>query len=231
MRNKIIAGMVALAAPVALSVGLLTGFTAEEEGGKKYEVKITNLTRGQPLSPVVVATHTGDLPALFLPGSPASAELTAVAKDADNAGILALWDPAANTMVGDLQTIADSGGPIMPGEIDSVIVEAGGPFRHISLVSMLVNTNDAFVALNAEPLPRQGNEVHRSLAYDAGSEANNEECVFIPGPACGSAFVRDTEGAEGYIHVHAGVHGIANLDPSAYDWRNPVAHVEITRLP
>jgi hypothetical protein len=128
--------MVALA---VRSVRLLTGFAAEEEGGKKYEVKITNLTRGQPLSPVVVATHMGDLPALFLPGSPASTELTAVAEDADNAGILALWDPAANTMVGDLQTIAGSGGPIMPGETDSVIVEAGGPFRHISLVSMLIN--------------------------------------------------------------------------------------------
>jgi len=208
-------------------LGLLTGFTAPAEDGMKYEVKITNLTRGQPLSPVVVATHTGKLPALFVVGSPASEELAAVAEDADNSGLLSLWDPAANTMVvGDLQTVTGSGGPIMPGETASAIVEGGGAFRQISLVSMLVNTNDAFTAPNAQALPRADTDVHWPPA-----EANNEDCDFIPGPACGSAFVRDTAGAEGYVHIHSGIHDIGELDPVAYDWRNPVALIEIRRLP
>jgi hypothetical protein len=232
VRRKVIAGTVSLATLAALSLGVLTGFAAPAEDGMKYEVKITNLTRGQPLSPVVVATHTGNLPALFAVGSPASGELAAVAEDADNSGLLSLWDPAANTMVvGDLQTITGSGGPIMPGETASAIMEGGGTFRQISLVSMLVNTNDAFTALNAEALPRADTGVHWSPAYDAGSEANNEDCDFIPGPACESAFMRDTAGAEGYVHIHAGIHGINELDPGAYDWRNPVALIEIRRLP
>jgi hypothetical protein len=98
VRKKVITGTVSLVALATLSLGLLTGFTAPAEDGMKYEVKITNLTRGQPLSPVVVATHTGNLLALFAVGSPASRELAAIAEDADNSRLLSLWDPAANTM-------------------------------------------------------------------------------------------------------------------------------------
>jgi hypothetical protein len=70
----------------------------------------------------------------------------------------------------------------------------------------------------------------RSPAYDAGSEANNEDGDFIPGPPFGSGGVRDTEGAEGFVHIHSGVHGIADLDPAIYDWRNPTAEIRITRI-
>ena len=67
-------------------------------------------------------------------------------------------------------------------------------------------------------------------AYDAGTENNNEMCRFIPGPPCGNRGVRDTAGAEGYVHVHRGVHGGADLDPALFDWRNPVAKIVITKL-
>lgn len=67
-------------------------------------------------------------------------------------------------------------------------------------------------------------------AYDAGSEANSESCTYIPGPPCGNAEVRDTGDAEGFVHVHAGVHGIGDLDPAMHDWRNPVAEITIKRV-
>ena len=75
-------------------------------------------------------------------------------------------------------------------------------------------------------------------AYDAGSEGNNEDCGFVPGPACpdGSGNDRDTADAEGYVHVHNGVHGVfeeeppPDLAPDAYDWRNPVARIVTTRI-
>jgi hypothetical protein len=68
-------------------------------------------------------------------------------------------------------------------------------------------------------------------AFDAGSEGNNEDCAFVPGPACppDSGNARSTSDAEGYVHIHNGVHGIADLGPAAYDWRNPVAKITITR--
>jgi hypothetical protein len=34
---------------------------------------------------------------------------------------------------------------------------------------------------------------------------------------------------EGFVHVHSGIHGGADLDPAMHDWRNPVALVTITR--
>jgi len=37
---------------------------------------------------------------------------------------------------------------------------------------------------------------------------------------------------EGYIHIHAGIHGAGTgtLDPATYDWRNPVVEITITRI-
>ena len=30
--------------------------------------------------------------------------------------------------------------------------------------------------------------------------------------------------------VHGGIHGIGDLDTATYEWRNPVAHVEVVRV-
>ncbi|MGH8621200.1 MAG: hypothetical protein ACRET3_03595 [Burkholderiales bacterium] len=35
---------------------------------------------------------------------------------------------------------------------------------------------------------------------------------------------------EGYVHIHAGIHGIGDLPPEVRDWRNPVARVAIRRV-
>ena len=70
----------------------------------------------------------------------------------------------------------------------------------------------------------------RSPAYDAGSEENNEDGAFIPGPPFGSLNVRATAGAEGFVHIHRGVQGVADLAPETYDWRNPTAEIRVTRV-
>jgi hypothetical protein len=64
-------------------------------------------------------------------------------------------------------------------------------------------------------------------AYYAGSESNSEDCTYIPALPCGNARVRDPGGAEGYVHIHVGIHGIVDLTPSRDDWRNPVAEIRI----
>ena len=68
------------------------------------------------------------------------------------------------------------------------------------------------------------------VAYDAGSEENNEDCAYIPGPPCGNPFMDSGMPAEGYVHVHGGIHGGGGLDAAMYDWRNPVAEVTIDRI-
>ncbi|MCI0887601.1 MAG: spondin domain-containing protein [Chloroflexi bacterium] len=230
MKRRLLAMTIGAAALAALTVGIVGANSDGGSGrGVMYEISITNLTKSQPLSPVTVATHTRELEPLFTPGQPASAELAALAEDADASGLNALLDPATNDDVNDLQTIFGVNGPILPGETASVVVEARGKARFFSLVSMLVNTNDAFTAIRGQDLVR-GDRMFWTPAYDAGSEANNEDCAFIPGPACGNPFVRDTAGAEGYVYISPGVHGIADLVPAMHDWRNPVALVQVRRV-
>ena len=63
--------------------------------------------------------------------------------------------------------------------------------------------------------------------YDAGTEVNSESAATTA--ALGAAGVRDTVGAEGYVHSHRGIQGIGDLNPAMLDWRNPVAMVSIKR--
>ena len=98
---------------------------------------------------------------------------------------------------------------------------------------MLVTTNDAFAALNGVRLPRRGRTSFFSVAYDAGSEANTENCSDIPGPPCGNPGNRVEDGAEGYVSVHSGIHGIGDplqILPEERDWRNPVAWITVRLL-
>jgi hypothetical protein len=190
----------------------------------EYEVKITNLTRGQIMSPVVVITHDSLKDPLFTLGEPASAELAMVAEDAMTDELIAAFQ--GHERVKDIITLTGVNGPILPGETATATIAAGD---YISAVSMLVTTNDAFFALNGTSGPENGSVIYLAPAYDAGSEANNENGDFIPGPPFGNAGIRATENAEGYVHIHAGIHGIADLAPDMYDWHNPVAEIEITR--
>lgn len=62
-----------------------------------------------------------------------------------------------------------------------------------------------------------------------------ELCASIPGPfftECGgpgggAVVVR---GEEGYVHIHAGIHGIGDMNAAMRDWRNPVAMITIRRI-
>jgi hypothetical protein len=202
----------------------INNYTAayDEMMAAEYEIKITNLTRGQIMSPAIIISHRKMMDPLFTLGSPASLALTKVAEDAVADDLIAMFE--ANSMVSEVVTLTGMAGPIMPGETATATIKASS---YISLVSMLVTTNDALFALNGVAGPDDGIIVYLSPAYDAGSEANNEDGAYIPGPPFGNAGVRATAGAEGYVHVHAGVHGIADLVPEMHDWENPVAKIEI----
>ena len=194
----------------------------------RYEVTLTNLTRGQIFSPGVLVTHTRDMEPLFVAGSPASDELAAVAEDAIADPLVAALGDSDD--VRGIAMITGEIGPILPGESATVVVETTRRDRRFSLVGTPVTTNDAFYALNGIKGPSSGSSTHDLRAYDAGTEANNELCSHIPGPPCGNAEIRATEEAEGYVHIHAGVHGGGDLDPAVHDWRNPVGRLTIRRI-
>lgn len=194
----------------------------------QYEITVTNLTRGQVLSPPVVAIHAEHFGGLYELGAPASVELAMVAEDAVNGPLMSKLQADSAVL-----SVGAMAGPIPPGMSRSITLDGMGAFRFISVVSMLVETNDAFFAINGERGPNVGSVSFFSPAYDAGSEANTELCEHIPGPPCGNANVRVTEGAEGFVHVHAGFHTgdpENGLAAPQYDWRNPVARITVTRV-
>lgn len=187
-----------------------------------YEVTITNMTRGQILSPAIVVTHDRSL-ALFNGGELASPELAALAQDADSVGLIDLLSASSA-----VHEVVSGNDVILPGKSEKILINSHGNMRFISLVSMLVTTNDAFIAVNKLRLPRHHSTV-KAPAYDAGAEANDELCAYIPGPPCGNSHeASDVEG-EGFVHIHAGIHGIGDLTAAEHDWRNPVAKINIRR--
>ena len=215
-----------LAAGLILMTGALTTVPAfaDDDDIRRYAITVTNLTRGQILTPPVVISHNQDF-SLFTPGAPASSELATLAEDGMTGPLVGL--------LGTLPAVYDSSvspGPVLPGHSVTVEITTSGRFNAISAAGMLATTNDGFFAVQGIMAPRRDGVTAEAEAYDAGSEANTESCAFIPGPPCGHPGVRDTAGAEGYVHIHAGIHGIGDLTPAMHDWRNPVAHVTIRRI-
>lgn len=186
-----------------------------------YDVTITNLTKGQIFSEPVVYTHRSSFD-LFTPGESAIPELAGLAEDAASDPLVALL--SAEPKVAD---VAVGGGVVVPGDAITVRVRAWGRARNISALGMLVTTNDAYFAGETRA-PALGKTIY-ATAWDAGSEANTQDCDHIPGPPCGSGGVRVEDGAEGYVYVHAGIQDRGSLSPEDHDWRNPVAKITIRR--
>jgi hypothetical protein len=229
MRRITMAVLTALAAAV-LVTGSATADDNDDDGGgeKTWQVTITNLTPpgagapgSQPLSPPLFVVHSRKADVWSL-GDIASHGVAAIAEDANNA----VLESALPALPGVKTVFTGAGGPIPSGQSRTFTVESGGRFNRLSVVTMLVNTNDAFTGLDSVRLSGRGG-THLTMAYDGGSERNNELKSHIPGPCCNNAFVRDPEGA--LIRPHEGITGRGQLDPAIYDWEGAAARITIQR--
>ena len=217
--------------PIALAFTLCCGLApAHADDAERYEVTVTNLTRGQQFTPILVVSHKPGVK-LFELGKPASTGLAILAEEGNPAPLAA----ALAAMPGTGETVSGNG-LTNPGASTRLVIEARRGFRQFSIAAMLIPTNDAFVAINAAALPRGDDTLAlTALAYDSGTERNDETCASIPGPLfaeCGGSGggAAPAGGEEGYVHIHAGIHGIGNFKPAARDWRNPVALVTVRRI-
>ena len=200
---------------------------SRHRGDREYEVTITNAS-ATTFTPILAVAHKAGLK-LFEVGAPPSAALAEIAEGGDPAGLIADLALVPDE-VGDVQTGA---GLLKPG-IAPVVIElaAGRRFDRLSIVAMLLPTNDSFVGLQDVALPgKRGRSVtYHAIGYDAGSEPNDELCANIPGPRCGGVGPSPDVGGEGYVRVSPGIQGVGDLLGADYDWRNPVAIVTITRV-
>ncbi|WP_042150397.1 MULTISPECIES: spondin domain-containing protein [unclassified Pseudoalteromonas] len=193
-----------------------------------FEVTVKNLTYAQPLSPIGIALHTeGNFWQL---GQTASVELETLAESGDNSGLLGL--SIVNTSISDAA-------PLGPGSsITLTLTTEDIMDAKLSLVSMMVNTNDGFSGLNAIDVSalEVGSQLNfKTGAYDSGTEVNNEASGTIPGPAdMGEGFNAARDDVD-FVAVHPGVVSSDDgLTQSVLNYThkfdNPLMGVSITRI-
>ena len=113
-----------------------------------YEVTIVNVTKGQVFSPPVLVTHSPDV-ALFEAGMPALDELALVAEDGAGQPLVDLVQGLPEVFEAQATTA-----PLMPGASAVYAIDGSRKSGVLSVVGMLVNTNDAFFAVDSVDLPR-----------------------------------------------------------------------------
>jgi hypothetical protein len=205
-----------------ISVAMLVSGTAFA-GDKTYEVTITNITAGQIFTPILAITHTRDA-SIFELGKPASEALEQLAEG----GATMPLQESLEAMSDVVRDSRVAGGMLMPGDSVTIEIEGRQYWNTLSFAAMLLPTHDTFVSVNGIELPRWSSET-LAYAYDAGTELNTEDCAEIPGPQCGGVgYVAG--GGEGYVHIANGIHGIGDLEPETFDWRNAVARVQVRRV-
>ncbi|MCG9547704.1 spondin domain-containing protein [Vibrio harveyi] len=223
---------------VAASVGLLAGCPSDDDNdvvkSYRYTINVANLTANQPMSPLAILAHN-DKYKLFEIGKSSSVELEHLAEGGSNAELLALKD--SNDYV--YQTLSGNG-LVLPGSSDSVTFTVD-PHKagYVSVASMFVNTNDAFVGETGLSLKSLavGESYEMSMnVWDSGTELNDELAATIPGPAGdGEGFNATRNDTNDVVAFHAGVvskdDGLANSALSAnHRFLNPGAKLTITRV-
>lgn len=229
----------ATAATLSLSLAAAPAWSSP----RIYELAITNLTPGAWFTPLLVATHSRAVD-LFELGEVASAELQAMAEGGDLTGLV------AQVELGNGEAHANpANGLLGPGETVTLTIEPSHRRRFLSVLAMVLPTNDGFVGLDAERLPvRPGRYELYLTGYDAGTEANDERLVNgggvpgtpgIPGDPSQLGGVSGTGVAavelNPYVHIHRGPlgdldtqGGASDLNAAYHPWQNPVAKLTIT---
>jgi len=235
---------------MAIGVSLLSGLmlagcsdndhdTPRSASTVEFDITVTNLTANQPLSPVAVLLHDNSWQA-FQTGVAASEAVELLAEGGDNSLLLSSAMSSSNVIDG-----ASGSAAIGPGASETVSVEIPANelgTLSVSLLSMLVNTNDAFAAVNGASIAELGvNEQLEltAISYDSGTEANTETADSIPGPA-GTGGLREgfnatRDDVRDAVHVHAGVvtqdTGLSTSAlTEAHRWDNSVASIVIERI-
>jgi len=236
----------------SLALALVAGFTTTGVAqAATWEVTITNLTNGNYFAPLLVTAHPHDTH-LFEVGMPASPPLEHMAECGHLMPLL--LTPAVGSA--DADTKANpAGGPLAPGMSTTTTLDTTE--THLSVVSMIMPANDAFLGLESQHIPDDATATYTYYvnAYDAGTEANDEVLRIGDGANClptDSGILSSTAGmglglngtgvatadSNTNIHVHRGVlgdqddtGGTSDLNSTIHRWQNPVARITVTVTP
>jgi len=163
-----------------------------------FEVTVQNLTNNQPLSPVTVLSHAMDV-SLWQLGQSASMGVEYTAEAGDNTMLI-----SDNTNFDN----ASSEGLLMPGNTATLMLTTDDENNYLSIISMLVNTNDAFTGLVQYDLSQLAVGDVKSMllpVYDAGTEGNSELAATLPGPVTGGEGFNEMRDDVDFVSRHSGV--------------------------
>jgi hypothetical protein len=174
-----------------LPIGRAMANVTVEQAGGEFTMVIENVSAEMgaivtPLSPVFWAVH--DESFSFFEDEQARDGLEALAEDGDPSQMVAAHSAAAGVLAAGMQDTPTNAGmprPADPGERFEIVVTPDADYRWFSFATMVVETNDVFLALPPEGVAlvdEQGNprntdtiemEILRQLAaWDAGTEMN-----------------------------------------------------------
>jgi len=214
---------------------------------RTYEVTITNLTSGQPFTPVALVTHRASVD-VFTVGAPASFGVKEIAENGNLGSLVSSLQGTtgvASVVQGTFPLVPEGrpGAATFPDEV-TLEIQAPADANRLSWVSMLICTNDGFTGVDGLRLPMLvGQSVTAGTAgYDAGTEMNTEDFADIVPPCQGLIGVSSGEDGTGMsnpalaeggvIHHHAGILGGEDLVPAIHGWDvdEPVAEITVERV-
>jgi hypothetical protein len=205
-------------------------------------VEITNMTNAIYFTPLLVASHNRKTH-LFEIGSLASENLQAMAEGGNIDGLISDIEAAGGSYVAN-----PAAGLLAPGASAEALIDGiGKRNRFLSIVGMLLPTNDGFVGLDGLKIPkRKGVYTYYLHGYDAGTEANDEiingggtpntpGIPADPGANAGSGGIASVAMDHNqHVHIHRGVigdldplGGTSDLDARVHTWQGPVARLVI----
>ncbi len=216
---------------VDYSLDMVTTLANSAPAAGSVTVTLTNTSASQPMTPPVVVLHNAPSAEngmrLFQLGQPASERIIAIAEDGNNGplvnllGYLEDQGRASDYGVG----FADPAnpGPLLPGMSASVTLDLINDEQVMTIVSMVVCTNDGFSGAESHTLSSDTTETFFAPILDAGSETNVLMADYWV-PPCGSP-TNLTDDENGSITPHPGQSGSENPD---FDFEAGTRYLEVT---
>ena len=193
----------------------------------------TNTSGAQPMTPPVVALHNAPGSEngirLFEVGQPAIGEIVQIAENGNNDPLVAVAQGQIGAGTVSAAGVAfpdpENPGPLTPGATASLTLDVESPDQVMTIVSMVVCTNDGFSGIDSQPIPEASETITMPI-YDAGSETNVLTLNYWVPPCSGDAGSENlTDNEGGAIQLHPGQEGSEN---PAFDFPAGSELLEVT---
>lgn len=195
---------------------------------RTYKVTLKNITLSQALAPAAIIVQ--DSTTSFEPfevGKTASLGLETLAESGNPQVLLDEANDAKVLLTSSFDSLTT------PGSTNEATFTTENKSLNLSITSMLVKTNDAFVAAKNIDLDFSGSKTFYLNVYDAGTEANDESTTTVPGLG-GEGFNASRDDTQDLVTLHSGVvtqdDGLSSSGLTFSDrWDNPAAVLIIER--